>query len=229
MCSNYHSQTTNGGDGILRYLEFVPSLNVVRARTYSPYSNVWKTTADSISQFTLTVPLGGTSPSQAAPVSLAALADFALLGTVAGVPSGSTASFVWDGLDPLTEYRWYVTVSDGQAGRTGPTWSFTTASSSTAVGGSAHAGLALAPPAPNPARGTLRFSFDLPRAMHVRLEVVDVQGRVVAMLAEGDFGAGRHERAWDASVAGARASAGLYFVRLVTPEGRLVRRVALLR
>jgi len=51
----------------------------------------------------------------------------------------------------------------------------------------------------------------------------------VAALAEGDFGAGRHERAWDASVAGARASAGLYFVRLVTPDGRLVRRVALLR
>jgi hypothetical protein len=229
MCSNYHSQTTNGGDGILRYLEFVPSLNVVRARTYSPYSNVWKTTADSISQFTLTVPLGGTSPSQAAPVSLAALADFALLGTVAGVPSGSNAVFQWSGLDSETRYEWYVTVSDGQAGRTGPTWSFTTASSSTGVGDRAHAGLALAPPAPNPARGALRFSFDLPRAMHVRLEVVDVQGRVVAALAEGDFGAGRHERAWDASTHGARAGAGLYFVRLVTPEGRLVRRVALLR
>jgi len=230
MCSNYHSQLSDGGNGILRYLEFVPSLNVVRARTYSPYGNVWKeAAADSVSQFTLTVPLGGTSPSQVAPVSLAALADFALFGTVAGVPSGSTASLDRDGLDPLTEYQWYVNVSDGQAGRTGPTWDFTTGSSSTAVEGSAHVGLALALPAPNPARGTLRFTFDLPRAMHVRLEVVDVQGRVVAALAEGDFGAGRHERAWDASTHGARASAGLYFVRLVTPEGRLVRRAALLR
>ena len=57
----------------------------------------------------------------------------------------------------------------------------------------------------------------------------------MAALAEGDFGAGRHERSWDATVnggpagAGAPAGAGLYFVRLVTPEGRLVRRVALLR
>ena len=236
MCSNYHSRTNDGGNGILRYLEFVPSLNVVRARTYSPYSNVWEADADSSSQFTLTVPLGGTSPSQVAPVSLAALSDFTLLGTVAGVPSGSTASFDWDGHDPLTEYEWYVTVSDDQANPvTGPPWTFTTGTPSAGVEGSAHAGLALAPPAPNPAQGVLRFSFDLPRAMHARLEVLDVQGRLVTALAEGDFGPGRHERGWDASAhggpagAGAPAGAGLYFVRLVTPEGRLVRRVALLR
>ena len=59
--------------------------------------------------------------------------------------------------------------------------------------------------------------------------MLDAQGRVAATLAEGDFGAGRHERVWDGSVAGARAGAGLYFVRLETPEGRRVRRVALLR
>jgi hypothetical protein len=87
--------------------------------------------------------------------------------------------------------------------------------------------LALAPPAPNPARGALRFSFDLPRAMRVRLEVLDVQGRMVAELAEGEFSPGRHERVWDRATGRGRA-AGLYFVRLVTPEGRLVRRVVVL-
>jgi len=87
--------------------------------------------------------------------------------------------------------------------------------------------LALAPPMPNPARGTTRFSFELPRAMSARLEVLDVQGRVVATLADGEFGAGRHERAWDGSTAHGRA-AGLYFVHLQTPEGRLVRRVVVL-
>jgi hypothetical protein len=87
--------------------------------------------------------------------------------------------------------------------------------------------LALAPPAPNPARGALRFSFDLPRAMRVRLEVLDVQGRMVAELAEGEFGPGRHERVWDRATGRGRA-AGLYFVRLVTAEGRLVRRVVVL-
>jgi predicted phage tail protein len=94
-------------------------------------------------------------------------------------------------------------------------------------GGPVYRSLALAPPMPNPAQGTTRFSFDLPRAMHVRLEVLDVQGRVVAALAEGDFGAGRYERVWDSSTARGRA-AGLYFVRLETPEGRLVRRVVVL-
>jgi hypothetical protein len=212
----------------------VPAENKVRVRTYSPYTNVWEADADSSSQFTLDVDLSMPQPQpqpQASPASSqAVLADFALLGTVTGVPSGSTASFLWDGLDPLTEYEWYVKVSDGYTPPvTGPAWSFTTASSPTGVGDWARGGLALAPPAPNPARGALRFSFDLPRAMRARLEVLDVQGRVVAVLAEGDFGPGRHERGWDASAHGAPAGAGLYFVRLVTPQGRLMRRVALLR
>jgi phosphodiesterase/alkaline phosphatase D-like protein/mono/diheme cytochrome c family protein len=232
----------DGGGGRLRILQFVPATNKVRVRTYSPYNNVYETDSDSSSQFTLDVDLSMPQP-QPAPQAVsaparpeAALADFALLGTVAGVPSGTTASWLWDGLDPLTEYEWYVTVSDGQASPvTGPTWSFTTAAASSGVGDWGYGGLALAPPAPNPTRGALRFSFDLPRAMHARLEVLDVQGRLMAVLAEGDFGAGRQERTWDASVsggpagAGARAGAGVYFVRLVTPQGRLVRRVALLR
>jgi hypothetical protein len=218
MLSDYQWRT-NGGSGWLRILEFAPAANQVRGRTYSPWLDQWEADADSSSQFTLNgVPLGGTTQP-----------DFVLLGTVAGVPSGSNAVFQWSGLDPETQHEWYVNVSDGQTGRTGPAWSFTTGTSSTGVAGAAHGGLALAPPAPNPARGTLRFAFDLPRAMHARLDVLDVQGRVVTALAEGDFGPGRHERAWDASVDNARAGAGLYFVRLETPEGRRVRRVALLR
>jgi hypothetical protein len=207
----------SGGSGWLRILEFAPAANKVRARTYSPWLNQWSAGADSSSQFTLDVPLGGTSQP-----------DYALLGAVAGVPSGSNAAFPWGGLDPETQHEWYVKVSDGHTSRTGSPWAFTTEASSTGVESPAHGGLALAPPAPNPARGALRCSFDLPRAMRVRLEVLDVQGRVVAALAEGDFGAGRHERIWDASINGARA-AGLYFVRLETPAGRFVRRAALLR
>jgi hypothetical protein len=206
------------GSAWLRVLEFAPAANQVRVHTYSPWLDQRETDADSSSQFTLNgVPLGGISQQ-----------DFALLGTMTGVPSGSNAVFQWSGLDAETRHEWYVTVSDGQAGSTGPAWDFTTASSSTGVEGTAYGGLALAPPAPNPARGALRFAFDLPRAMRVRLEVLDVQGRVVATLAEGDFAAGRHERSWDASAHGARAGAGLYFVRLETPEGRRVHRVALL-
>jgi len=88
-------------------------------------------------------------------------------------------------------------------------------------------GLALAPPAPNPARGAQRLSFNLPRAMHARLEVLDVQGRVVAVLADGDFSAGPQHRVWNSSTA--NRGAGLYFVRLVTAEGSVMRRMAVLR
>jgi hypothetical protein len=88
-------------------------------------------------------------------------------------------------------------------------------------------GLALAPPAPNPARGAQRLSFNLPRAMHARLEVLDVQGRVVAVLADGDFSAGPQHRVWNSSTA--NRGAGLYFVRLVTAEGSVMRRLAVLQ
>jgi hypothetical protein len=233
LLSDYQGYPS-GGNGYLRIMEFVPAFNTVRVRTYSPYTNQWETDADSSSQFTLSVNLSTPQPQsqpQLAPEAPEApQADFTLLGTVAGVPSGSTASFLWDGLDPETQHEWYVKLSDGHTPPVaGSPWAFTTASLPTGVEGSACRGLALAPPAPNPAQGRLRFSFDLPRAMRVRLAVVDVQGRVVAALAEGDFSAGRHERSWDASAHGVRAGAGLYFVRLETPEGRLVRRVALLR
>jgi hypothetical protein len=207
-----------GGNGWLRILEFVPAANKVRARTYSPWLDQWSAGPDSSSQFTLDVPLGGVSQP-----------DYALLGTVTGVPSGANAVLPWSGLAPGTQHEWYVEVGDGRTRRTGPPWSFTTgASSSTGAGEEPRGGLALAPPAPNPARGSLRFAFDLPRAMHARLSVLDVQGRVVAVLAEGGFAAGQHERAWDATAA-ARADAGLYFVRLETPEGTRVRRVAVVR
>ena len=36
-----------------------------------------------------------------------------------------TASVVWSGLDPVKEYEWYVTISDGVKSTTGNTTSFT--------------------------------------------------------------------------------------------------------
>jgi hypothetical protein len=214
LLSDYQGYA-NGGSGYLRIMEFAPAANQVRVRTYSPWLNQWEVDADSSSQFTLNgVPLGGTTQP-----------DFTLLGTVAGVPSGSDATFQWSGLDAVTPHLWYVNVSDGQTGRTGPTWAFTTGTTTDVEG--THSVLALAPPMPNPAHGAPRFSFDLPRAMRVRLDVIDVQGRVVAVLADGDFSPGSYERVWDTHMARNRA-AGLYFVRLDTPEGRLVRRVVLL-
>jgi DNA-binding beta-propeller fold protein YncE len=83
----------------------------------------------------------------------------------------------------------------------------------------------LSPIAPNPARAGASIAFALPRGSSVRLTVTDVQGRVVATLADGVLGPGRH-RVTLASHDG-DLSPGVYFVRLQTPGRILVRRVAL--
>lgn len=84
----------------------------------------------------------------------------------------------------------------------------------------AQAGFALRPLFPNPLRGAARVSFVTPRAEAVRLSVHDLQGRLLAVLADGVFAPGVHELPVDA----ARFPAGLYFVQLRTPAGTLTRR-----
>ncbi len=80
---------------------------------------------------------------------------------------------------------------------------------------------------PSPARGgPIHVAFSMPRATQVRLSVLDLQGREVAVLAEGVVPAGRQERLWNT---GSRAvPAGIYFVRLAVDGRTWVRRVALI-
>lgn len=66
--------------------------------------------------------------------------------------------------------------------------------------------------APNPTRGPAHFAFVLPRESRVELTVLDLQGRVVARLADGVLPAGRHEIEWTGAAL-SRAT-GVYFVRL---------------
>ena len=70
--------------------------------------------------------------------------------------------------------------------------------------------LRLDPPRPNPLRGQGRISFVLPAGGSVTVDVFDVQGRVVARLAEGVHAAGPHALTFDAS----SLPAGTYLVRL---------------
>jgi len=62
--------------------------------------------------------------------------------------------------------------------------------------------------------GAGRFSFALARAGHARLRVVDVRGRQLATLVDGEVAAGAHEATWAGSPA-----AGVYFA-LLEAEGR---------
>jgi hypothetical protein len=75
----------------------------------------------------------------------------------------------------------------------------------------------LAPVAtPNPFHGAARLTFTVPDAAgaDVELAVFDVAGRRMASLARGWLGAGPHVLQWDGrGLDGARARAGMYFVR----------------
>ena len=97
----------------------------------------------------------------------------------------------------------------------------------TAADGGPVLDLALAAVSPNPAHGTCRVSFALPRTSLVRVSLLDVQGREVAVLASGEHAAGRYRMTW--SAAAGRVSPGLYFVRMATPGHTLLRRVVILR
>ena len=79
---------------------------------------------------------------------------------------------------------------------------------------------------PNPTHGLAHVTFALPRAARIRVAVLDVQGREVLTLAAGEYGAGRHSVAL---AAGRKLSAGLYFVRMSTPEQTFVKRFAIMK
>jgi hypothetical protein len=88
----------------------------------------------------------------------------------------------------------------------------------------ASARFALGPARPNPSSGPLRIRFSLERGGAARLEIFDVQGRVVRRLVEGALAAGPHAVTWDGrDDAGRPAASGLYFYRLIA-EGRAEQR-----
>ena len=111
LLSDYQGRT-GGGNGLLRIYEFDPSANKLSVKTFSPYTNAFETDADS--QFDLDINLG------------TAADNFALLGDMNAVTSGTNACLAWPGLLPSSGYEWYVEVADGQSTTTGPVWTFTT-------------------------------------------------------------------------------------------------------
>ncbi|HWH69429.1 MAG TPA: fibronectin type III domain-containing protein, partial [Candidatus Sulfotelmatobacter sp.] len=100
-----------GGSGYLRLLEFSPANNQIRVKTYSPWLKQFETDADS--QFTLNYSLSAGPP-------------FALVQQHSGVASGTITTAAWTGLQPGTQYEWYVSATDGVETRTSELRRFTT-------------------------------------------------------------------------------------------------------
>jgi len=67
---------------------------------------------------------------------------------------------------------------------------------------------------PNPSRSLAAIRLSIVRPGHVRLRIVDIQGRVVRELADRDMDAGRHDVTWDGrDDRGLDAGAGVFFVQ----------------
>jgi hypothetical protein len=79
---------------------------------------------------------------------------------------------------------------------------------------------------PSPVRSSTRFQFALPREASVHIGLHDVQGRELQVLADGAFGAGRHQVEWS-NTGRAALRPGLYFVRMTVPGSTIVRRFLL--
>jgi hypothetical protein len=68
---------------------------------------------------------------------------------------------------------------------------------------------------PNPFNPETVIEFGLPKASRTRLEIYDVQGRLVRRLVNGDLAAGIHTVRWDGTDgSGRRVASGVYFYRL---------------
>jgi hypothetical protein len=68
-------------------------------------------------------------------------------------------------------------------------------------------------------------SYGLPSGGPIRLEVFDVQGRRVAVAASGFASAGWHEARWTTR----DQASGVYFLRLTSREGVLLRKAVIAR
>ena len=137
------------------------------------------------------------------------------LGTVTGVASGGNAVMAWPGLDPLTEYEWYVDVADGVVVSTSSVWSFTTDYVSGVGDGAIPVRLETAGNFPNPFNPSTRIRFGLPSRGHVDITLFDVQGRAIRKLVDGDYQPGLHAVTWDGrDGAGQVAPSGTYFYRV---------------
>jgi hypothetical protein len=78
---------------------------------------------------------------------------------------------------------------------------------------------------PNPFQDRATLRYELPEAASVRIVVYDLLGREVAVIVDGELGAGRHAAVLD----GRALAAGVYVVRMTAGERALTQRLTLAR
>jgi photosystem II stability/assembly factor-like uncharacterized protein len=91
------------------------------------------------------------------------------------------------------------------------------------------AAFALGSITPNPTAGTARIEYMVPTGSRVRVALLDIQGREIARIADGQHRAGHHVVVWDGMSRGGPLRAGLYFVRLQAPGVERIQRLVVAR
>ena len=159
--------------------------------------------------------------------------------TSLGIDRSTTASGPWQslGITPKKDGEQYTLIdSDVQAGKTyyyrltGVNGGVTQTLGQ--ISGTAGAGItefALTRVAPNPTRDFTTIEFTVPRSAPVKVSVLDVAGREVARLTDGEHTPGRYQLVWSGEVDGHQASAGMYFIRMQAPGVRSTQRLVLAR
>jgi len=78
---------------------------------------------------------------------------------------------------------------------------------------------------PNPFNSTTTISYQVIKSTQMRLQIVDVLGKVVQVCQEGYQNAGDYKIAWRA----ANLPSGIYFIKLETPDFSRVRKCLYLK
>ena len=117
----------------------------------------------------------------------------------------------------------------GEAGTSETTGASADRTAAAASAGGDPVAMSLGRPSPNPTTGSLRFDYATPGGIAIRLSILDLEGREVALLAQGARPAGRAWATWNGETVRGRAAGGVYFACLQAGARRIVHRFALVR
>jgi len=83
---------------------------------------------------------------------------------------------------------------------------------------------------PNPFNPTTTIAFDIARSGHVVIEIYNIKGQKVRVLADGVYDVGRHNIVWNGDdAAGRSVGSGVYFYRMSTQGYQSIRKMLLLK
>ncbi|MBN1479105.1 VCBS repeat-containing protein [candidate division KSB1 bacterium] len=83
---------------------------------------------------------------------------------------------------------------------------------------------------PNPFNPETVIRFEVPEAVHVSIDIYDVQGKKIRSLLDEHTSAGKHQLLWDGlSDTGEAVPSGVYFVRMTSPAGSFTIKASLIK